>query len=163
MKCFRLTDTIERYMKRSKQVGANNSSSDNILQHMTRTASDMEKKIELLEASKRRLLGEGLELCSIEELQQVENQVEKSLSRIRARKNQLLKEKIDLLKAEEKRLLEDNRKLREKLEGTGSGPTPLQASPNRLQEVLLLYASPMDDVETDLFIGLPQEGRLPRS
>lgn len=47
-----------------------------------------------------------------------------------------------------------------KLERTGSQPTPLQPSPNWPQEVLLFCAGRMD-VETDLFIGPPQEGRHP--
>lgn len=34
----------------------------------------------------RKLLGDGLELCPIDELQQVENQLERSLAKIRARK-----------------------------------------------------------------------------
>lgn len=34
----------------------------------------------------RKLLGEGLGSCSIEELQQVEHQLEKSVTKIRARK-----------------------------------------------------------------------------
>nr|QOE31807.1 FUL-like MADS-box transcription factor [Lagerstroemia indica] len=157
-----LTETIERYEKRSKELGANNRCSEDNLQHMSSKTSDMERKIEALEASKRRLLGEGLESCCIEELQQVENQLEKSLSKIRTRKNQLLKEKIELLKAEEKKLLEDNKKLFEKLGRIGSQPTPLRPSPNRPQEVLLLCAGHMD-VETDLFIGPPQEGRPPQN
>ncbi|PKI64461.1 agamous-like MADS-box protein AGL19 [Punica granatum] len=159
-----LSKTIERYERRSKDLEANNRSSEDNLQHMSSNTSDLEKKLELLEASKRRLLGDGLESCSIEELQQLENQLEKSFSRIRARKNQLFKEKIELLKSEEKKLLEDNKKLCEKLGRSGSLNPTLRQSPSttRTREVLLLCAGGMD-VETELFIGPPHKGRPPQN
>lgn len=85
------------------------------LQHLKHEAANMAKKIELLEISKRfksyliyidislsselenpfwilnlewlrKLLGEGLGSCSLEELQQIEQQLERSVSSIRARK-----------------------------------------------------------------------------
>ncbi|XP_057511519.1 protein STAY-GREEN homolog, chloroplastic-like [Actinidia eriantha] len=62
-------------LNRSISQNKNNS------QHLKERA----KKIEL-EASERRLFGEDFEGCSIDELQEVENQLEQSLSNIRARK-----------------------------------------------------------------------------
>ncbi|OWM71967.1 hypothetical protein CDL15_Pgr017850 [Punica granatum] len=131
-----LSKTIERYERRSKDLEANNRSSEDNLQHMSSNTSDLEKKLELLEASKRRLLGDGLESCSIEELQQLENQLEKSFSRIRARK----------------------------LGRSGSLNPTLRQSPSttRTREVLLLCAGGMD-VETELFIGPPHKGRPPQN
>ncbi|GKU89429.1 hypothetical protein SLEP1_g3566 [Rubroshorea leprosula] len=46
----------------------------------------MFKKFEFLEVSKRKLLGQGLWSCSVEELQEIGNQLEQCLKNIRARK-----------------------------------------------------------------------------
>ncbi|KAL0373155.1 UNVERIFIED_CONTAM: Agamous-like MADS-box protein [Sesamum calycinum] len=91
------------------------------------------KKIELLDDSKRKLLGENLDSCSTDELEDVEKQLERSLNNIRTRKNLLFKEQIDQLKGQSEVL-------------------PLQLS--TLPTVQLL-PQPMD-VETALFIGLPE-------
>ncbi|KAF9685762.1 hypothetical protein SADUNF_Sadunf03G0087700 [Salix dunnii] len=128
------------------------------------------KKIELLEVSKRKLLGEGLEPCSTDDLQQLENQLERSLTRIRARKNQLFREQIQKLKGEEKILLEENTRLREKvlvlcmfyelsdptLSSCGMQPRELSSAKKQQH----LEDRRVMEVETDLFIG-PPETRLP--
>lgn len=150
-----LNKTIERYQKRAKDLGAANKSMDS-LQHLSGNTSDMTKKLELLETSKRRFLGEDLDSCSMEELQQLENQLDKSLGKIRARKSHLLKEKIDLLKAEERELLEENKKLRSKLEN--EQPQSFQSLTCRSQEILFLQTRRID-VETELFIGPPHDSR----
>ncbi|KAI9161144.1 hypothetical protein LWI28_014862 [Acer negundo] len=49
--------------------------------------ANMVKKIELLEVSQRRLLGQELGSCSIDELQEIDGQLEQSLRSIRARKD----------------------------------------------------------------------------
>ncbi|RVX01118.1 MADS-box protein SOC1 [Vitis vinifera] len=125
-------------------------------QHLKHEAANMAKKIELLEISKRKLLGEGLGSCSIEELQQIEQQLERSVSSIRARKNQVFKEQIEQLKEKEKALAAENAMLCEKC-----GVQPYQA-PNQENETLpSAERSQNSDVSTDLFIGLP-EGRAKR-
>ncbi|KAL1070244.1 hypothetical protein V6Z11_D11G009300 [Gossypium hirsutum] len=50
-------------------------------------------------SSCERMLGQNLGSCSIDELQEVENQLERSLRNIRARKGYLFKEQILQLKA----------------------------------------------------------------
>ncbi|KAH1203786.1 MADS-box protein SOC1 [Glycine max] len=69
-----------------------------MLQHLKQEAANMMKKIGLLEAAKRKFLGEGLGACSIEELQWIQQQLERSLSNVRARKIQVFKEQIEQLK-----------------------------------------------------------------
>ncbi|KAJ8426695.1 hypothetical protein Cgig2_016845 [Carnegiea gigantea] len=64
------------------------------MQQFKEEAAALEKKIKCLEASKRKLLGEALDGCSIEELQQLEIQLDKSLSSIRAQKDSLFRERI---------------------------------------------------------------------
>uniref|UniRef100_A0A7N2N8C9 K-box domain-containing protein n=1 Tax=Quercus lobata TaxID=97700 RepID=A0A7N2N8C9_QUELO len=62
-----------------------------------------------------RLLGQGLGTCSLEELQQIEEQLERSVSSIRARKAQVFKEQIEQLKEKEKVLAAENARLCEKV------------------------------------------------
>ncbi|KAI4367923.1 hypothetical protein MLD38_016547 [Melastoma candidum] len=159
--------TIERYQKRSKDREAGTKSAAND-QHMKLDAAEMSKKIELLDESKRRLLGEGLDACSIEELQSIENQLDKSLAKIRAKRNQLLREKIDRLKLEGKKLLEENQQLRQKMEENGtvsecSPKGPSSVEPRQPSEALEEEEEEEEeedegneDVETDLFIGPPK-------
>ncbi|XP_030524750.1 agamous-like MADS-box protein AGL19 [Rhodamnia argentea] len=143
-----LSKTIEKYQKRAKDMGAK--SAEISLQPSKGNTVDMEKKIEHFEVSRRRLLGEGLDPCSVEELQQTENQLERSLTKIRARKNHLIKEHIERLKAEERKLLEERRKLLEVIE-RGKGSTPASAEPPREK-----VRTETVDVETELFIGPPK-------
>ncbi|KAJ6415274.1 hypothetical protein OIU84_004128 [Salix udensis] len=107
--------TIERYQKRAKDVGISSKMVQDNIQPVKEDPFTLAKKIEDLEVSKRKLLGVGLEPCSIDELKQLENQLERSLTRLRSRKNQLLREQIQKLKGEEKILLEENTRLREKV------------------------------------------------
>lgn len=141
--------TIERYQKNDK-----NSRHDQILlEQTTENLKDevvsMSRKLELLENSKRKLLGEDLDSTSIDELEQLEEQLDRSLRNIRTRKNQLFREQISFLKEEEKVLTEENAELRKKYE---VHPLPLfvdrQEDDNPQTQKMV--------VETQLFIGLPE-------
>ncbi|KAL6952312.1 hypothetical protein U1Q18_044994, partial [Sarracenia purpurea var. burkii] len=81
------------------------------LQQLKNEAANMAKKIEILEASQWKILGQSLESCSVEEIRDIESQLERSLGNIRARKDQLFNEKINQLKEKEGVLLEENRRL----------------------------------------------------
>ncbi|XP_024028226.1 MADS-box protein SOC1 isoform X2 [Morus notabilis] len=143
--------TIERYRRHTKDTQTNNKSVEQNMQHLKQEAAAMMKKIELLEISKRKLLGEGLGTSSIEEIQQVEQQLERSVTKIRARKNQVFKEQIEQLKEKEKVLEAENARLYEKYAGK-----PLQVL-NKQREILPNTESdPSSEVETELFIGLPE-------
>ncbi|XVE64927.1 hypothetical protein DITRI_Ditri07aG0141400 [Diplodiscus trichospermus] len=142
-----MNKTIERYEKREKDLGISSNARDKDMQNVKEDAHSMAKKIEYLEDSKRKLLGNGLEPCSLNELQLLENQLDRSLRRIRERKNQLFWEQIEKLKEEEKRLGEENAKLREKC-----GMQPRQSLMSNFDE---LHIKSMD-VETELFIGPPE-------
>ncbi|KAG8390285.1 hypothetical protein BUALT_Bualt01G0067700 [Buddleja alternifolia] len=117
--------TIERYLEHANQgrnanieVEQHMQCSDNLfyLQHLKHEAAYIAKKIELLENSRRKLLGHDIEECSVEEVQEIENQLERSLKNIRERKTQLFKEEIEKLQAKEKILLEEKARLIEKFE-----------------------------------------------
>ncbi|RVX08975.1 Agamous-like MADS-box protein AGL19 [Vitis vinifera] len=109
-----INKTIERYQSKAKGLGISKRGvPENEQHHLEGETVDLAKKIELLEVSKRRLLGECLDSCSIEELQQIENELEQSLSNIRIQKNHLCKGHIERLKEQERVLGEENAKLRE--------------------------------------------------
>ncbi|KAB5527018.1 hypothetical protein DKX38_020865 [Salix brachista] len=114
----------------------------------------MIKKIEHLEVSKRKLLGECLGSCTIEELQQIEQQLERSVSTIRARKNQVFKEQIEQLKQKEKLLIAENARLSDEC-GAESWPVSREQRDNLSREEQR-ESSSISDVETELFIGPPE-------
>ncbi|GLT28575.1 hypothetical protein SLA2020_034970 [Shorea laevis] len=102
---------IERYSMYTKGIPTHKLEMEQHMQHMRIETENMVKKIEFLEVSKRKLLGQGLGSCSVEELQEIDSQLEQSLKNIRAREAQLYKEQIQELKAKERKLLKENAKL----------------------------------------------------
>ncbi|XP_010483927.1 PREDICTED: MADS-box protein AGL42 [Camelina sativa] len=140
--------TIERYRKYTKDHETSNHDSEIYLQQLKQEASHMITKIDLLEFQKRKLLGQGIASCSLEDLQEIDSQLQKSLGKVRARKAQLFKEQVENLKAKEKQLLEENVKLHQKnVVDTWRGSNEHQEK-YRVIDLNL-------DVQTDLFIGLP--------
>ncbi|XP_054825540.1 MADS-box protein SOC1-like isoform X7 [Prosopis cineraria] len=105
----RVNKTVERYLRKVKDRDLGTRGSQANTQE---GAVNMTKKIENLEVLKRKLLGDGLDTCFIDELRQIEKQLEQSLTKIRARKvhwiaslqlfplNQLFKEQIEKLREE---------------------------------------------------------------
>lgn len=142
-----ISNTIERYERNAKELGIAKSAIQDNLQNFKEDAVSMSKRIEFLEVSKRKLLGDCVESCSVEELQQIEEQVEKSLSNIRARKNLLYKQKLEQLKEQERILAEENLKLRAKLE--------MESPPSLSVTLQLAQLRGISEVETELFIGPP--------
>ncbi|WMV43778.1 hypothetical protein MTR67_037163 [Solanum verrucosum] len=143
--------TIERYQKNDKSLGRLNKKLTDQLttEHLKEEVATMTRKLEFLEDSKRKLLGHGLESSTLDELQQVEEQLEKSLSNIRARKNLLFKEQIAQLKEEEKMLLKKNADLRKRCEVLPLTLTPFPQVEKDVERQIM-------EVETELFIGLPE-------
>ncbi|KAF7828333.1 agamous-like MADS-box protein AGL14 isoform X1 [Senna tora] len=86
-RCFSINKTVERYQRKVKDLSLSIKGIQQNRQHLKEgSSSSMAKKIEQLEVSKRKLLGDDLDTCSIEELRELENQLERSLNKIRARK-----------------------------------------------------------------------------
>ncbi|XP_024440073.1 MADS-box protein SOC1 isoform X2 [Populus trichocarpa] len=106
-----MQETIERYRRHVKENNTNKQPVEQNMLQLKEEAASMIKKIEHLEVSKRKLLGECLGSCTVEELQQIEQQLERSVSTIRARKNQVFKEQIELLRQKEKLLAAENARL----------------------------------------------------
>ncbi|CAL9232539.1 unnamed protein product [Arabidopsis halleri] len=142
--------TVERYQKRIQDLGSNHKRNDNSQDETYGLA----RKIEHLEISTRKMMGEGLDASSIEELHQLENQLDRSLMKIRAKKYQLLREEIEKLKEKERNLIAENKLLMEKCEMQGRGIIARTSSSSTSSE-LDIYNNDME-VVTDLFIGPPE-------
>ncbi|KAF8044314.1 hypothetical protein BT93_A2338 [Corymbia citriodora subsp. variegata] len=147
--------TIERYRQYAKEDVGKKANLEQYMMHLKHEAADMARKIELLEVSKRKFLGQGLGSCSVDELQDISGQLEQSLSTIRAKKDQLFKEQIEQLKAKEVFLLEENSRLHEKY-GEKEMPWQSALSVQPKEAGIRSLSSQSSDVETELFIGLPE-------
>ncbi|XWS61080.1 hypothetical protein CRYUN_Cryun07bG0095100 [Craigia yunnanensis] len=141
--------TIQRYHKYIKEAQTDKPEMERYTQQLRLEAANMARKIELLEVSQRKLLGQSLGSCSIKELQEVESQLERSLRNIRARKSHLFKEQIEQLKAKERFLREEHAKLSAKIGGE-------QWQPSTEQKAAATYSCLSSEVETELFLGLPE-------
>ncbi|CAL9133720.1 unnamed protein product [Musa acuminata var. zebrina] len=79
-----LQSTIERYRERTKEDTSSTTREQDAKRKYE--AESLSKKLEDLEASKQKFLGEKLDSCLSEELYEIERKIEKSLRSIRARK-----------------------------------------------------------------------------
>ncbi|KAJ8536730.1 hypothetical protein K7X08_035131 [Anisodus acutangulus] len=150
--------TIERYRERARETTVDNSTElKQYMEHLKHETANMAKKIEILEVSKRKLMGQGLGSCSMDELQDIDSQLDRSLKNIRARKAQLFKDEMERLKARERLLLQQNASLREKCE---LRPIPLAPPPTSSAQLKergnCSQSTEIWEVETELFIGLPE-------
>ncbi|KAL3498751.1 hypothetical protein ACH5RR_041483 [Cinchona calisaya] len=142
------TNTIERYQKNiNNHCLCKRMAEEHDSQHNAEKIESIRKQVELLEETKRKFLGEGLESSSVDELLQIESQLEKSISIIRSRKNLLYRMQIDELKEKEKILMKENAELREKHE---EQQLDLSITGKKLP------LRPVMEVETQLFIGPPK-------
>ncbi|XP_020691867.1 MADS-box protein SOC1 [Dendrobium catenatum] len=139
-----MLNTIERYKMHVKDMIENSRSTEQNIQQWKHDLEVKARKIELLDVSKRKLMGESLESCSVEELNELESQLEQSLSRIKKRKNLVLKEKITQLKDKERELQEENDLLKRQASRLASS-----------LEIVPQGDSHYKDVETELYIGWP--------
>ncbi|KAJ9556361.1 hypothetical protein OSB04_010975 [Centaurea solstitialis] len=147
-----MKETIERYRSHVKELRTQDSPCPEDVQHLRQLATGMAKQIELLEVTKRKLLGEGLGSTTIEELLQIEQQLERSVCIIRARKMQVYYEQIEQLHAKEQTLASENAILNEKyqlqsVEGSEEREANFVVTENE---------DATSDVETELFIGQPK-------
>ncbi|CAI0470556.1 unnamed protein product [Linum tenue] len=167
--------TVERYRKHVKDSPKPRPPPEQNMQQLKEEAANMMKKIQVLEASKRRMMGEDLGSCTMEDLQQIEQQLEKSVGVVRARKNQVFRDQVEKLKEKERVLLAENEKLCQKC-GTDSSMHEEQEKQQQQQQKEKEKekeqqnensgydeGSPVSDVETELFIGLPTKRLLPRN
>nr|AXY87482.1 MADS-box protein-like protein [Cymbidium goeringii] len=141
-----MLNTIERYKAFSKDMVDNSRSTEQNSQQWKQDVEAMARKIELLDISKRKLMGESLESCSVEELQELERQLQQSLSSIKKQKERQLQEENDLLQKQASHLASSLWKKPELLINTS-------------QVVLLQGENHYKEVETELYIGWPGSAR----
>ncbi|CAI9784514.1 unnamed protein product [Fraxinus pennsylvanica] len=139
--------TIQRYLKNVKNRAVEQKPTEENMQNLKDETAELRTKVELLEDSKRKLLGDDLTTCSTDELQEIEEQLQQSLISIRARKKLLFKEKVDQLKEQEKILAKQNKELRGKCEMV---TLSLSIIPD------LGALAQVKEAETALFIGPPE-------
>ncbi|KAI3705825.1 hypothetical protein L1987_76069 [Smallanthus sonchifolius] len=131
--------TIEKYRERVK---IDENCNRKFTQQQKHQATTIQQKLEQLEASQRKFLGEDIESCSLDEVSELGSKLEHTLRTIRARKACLCKELIEKLQAEERSLLEENARL-------------WQQKTSLCQKLVVCGESiQFTDVETDLFLGL---------
>ncbi|KAG2539725.1 MADS-box transcription factor 56-like isoform X2 [Panicum virgatum] len=156
-----LQKTIDRYKSYTRENLSNKAIQQQDIQQVKADALSLANRLEALEKSKRKFLGENLEDCSIEELHSLEVKLEKSLHVIRGKKTQLLEQQIAKLKEKERTLLKDNKELREKQRDVQ--PPPVAPAVTRcLPPWPRNLPAPCNDdvdVETELYIGLPGRER----
>ncbi|RLN40969.1 MADS-box transcription factor 56-like [Panicum miliaceum] len=156
-----LQKTIDRYKSYTRENLSNKAIQQQDIQQVKADALSLANRLEALEKSKRKFLGENLEDCSVEELHSLEVKLEKSLHVIRGKKTQLLEQQIAKLKEKERTLLKDNKELREKQRDIQ--PPPVAPAVTRcLPPWPRNLPAPCNDdvdVETELYIGLPGRER----
>ncbi|KAG6467493.1 hypothetical protein ZIOFF_074684 [Zingiber officinale] len=135
------SSSAERTIERYKQQTGNGNRAKGIekdVQHRRTEAIDTANKIETLESHNRKLLGEGLDGCSHDELLSLEAQIVRSLQKIRGRK---LNDKVRVL-------LEENVSLHQESHRHAEAQLQLRAGRD---------ADPTNnvEVETELVIGMP--------
>ncbi|CAH8364210.1 unnamed protein product [Eruca vesicaria subsp. sativa] len=122
----------------------------------------MVNSIELLQLDimhLRRLMGQDLDSCSVEELKEMTIQIEKGLTIVRSRKAKLNEDEVGRLKAEiagKRELLNDRTRLHEMFE-----EKPLWMQSRNIESEKNAASSACENmnisnVETDLFLGLPR-------
>ncbi|XP_054782001.1 MADS-box protein SOC1-like [Prosopis cineraria] len=135
-------ETIERYRSYARDA----ETATRFLEHNMKEETDRKmEKVELLEASKRKLMGEGLGSCSFDELLEIQQQLERSVINVQARKIKAFTEQKERLKDKGKALEAENARLCQKY-----GIEPCQVTGKASENLASL------NVETDLFTGLPQ-------
>ncbi|GKC06325.1 MADS-box protein AGL42-like protein isoform X1, partial [Tanacetum coccineum] len=154
----RPSKTVQKYREHVKKDENCNPEMEVNTQQLKDEAAIIQQKIEQLEASQRKFLGQDLVSCSLGELSELDSKLEHTLRTIRARKAQLFKEQFDKLKAKERYLLEQNERLCQEnrcLSQKQVVNPPQQHSMKQKDVVICSHASSQfSEVETELFVGL---------
>ncbi|PIN06594.1 MADS box transcription factor [Handroanthus impetiginosus] len=154
--------SIQKYLELTKERHASMESEQH-MQHLKHETAMISRKIELLENSRRKLLGHNLGTCSMEELQDIDKQLQGSLKNIRSRKAQLFKEEIGKLQTKEKFLLEENERLREKIMKylqIGLKQRHVQEKVGQQEIGSCSRSTQCSEVVTELFIGPPTAKKI---
>ncbi|XP_037461887.1 MADS-box transcription factor 50-like [Triticum dicoccoides] len=152
-----MQNTIGRY----NETNTKDSTSNQVHQDIEKIKADAEalsKKLDALEAYKRKILGSNLEECSIEELQSIEDRTEKSLLSIRTMKARRLEEQLAKLRQNVVKLSHHKQELyfqyqKEHHLAMAAAASAMATFPDDDDHHDVM------DVETELFLGLPGSSR----
>ncbi|KAL6848475.1 hypothetical protein ACP4OV_021769 [Aristida adscensionis] len=168
-----LQNTIDRYLNHTKSMSATERADEPVVERLKSEATTLGKKIDAIEAYKRKLMGEGIGSCSIQELEELEAQLEKSLSSIRQKKEKKLMDQIQELREKERNLLRENAMLRDQcmaLPLLELNKDNMNAAPPTTAAAAAAaggYQEPedrdMEEVETELAIGIGRRASSDRS
>ncbi|GMH21687.1 hypothetical protein Nepgr_023529 [Nepenthes gracilis] len=155
-----MQETIARYQRHTKDFQTHDMPAGQDMQQLEHETSTLKKKTEMLEAARRKFLGEDIGSCSIEELQQLESQLELGVGRIRAQKNQVYHNQIQQLKEK----IQEKLQVAEHAKLSGKKQNDLQLQPQKISNQQIAHVVSDDnskepEVVTDLFIGLPETNR----
>ncbi|KAI3508225.1 hypothetical protein L1887_23231 [Cichorium endivia] len=149
--------TIDKYRAHVKKDENCTPLNEAHIQQLKHEAAAIQQQIAQLEVSQRRLLGQDLVSCSLDELSDLDSKLEYTLRTIRARKAQLFKEQVEKLKAKERHLLEENARLCQentRLCQQRIAIPSQQYSMKQKDPVICSRSSQFSEVETELFVGL---------
>ncbi|CAH1430311.1 unnamed protein product [Lactuca virosa] len=143
--------TIQKYHDHAKANESCNIENESHNQQLKNDTITIQNKIDQVEVSQRKLLGQSLGSCSVDELMKLDSKVEHSLTIIRERKTQLFKDQLEKLKEKERLLLEENARLYQRNISLCEKTYTFTRRQN-IQN---------SEVETELFIGprLPQNSQ----
>ncbi|XP_028801170.1 MADS-box protein SOC1-like [Neltuma alba] len=144
--------TVERYRCHNRDAQTATRFVEQNMQHLKQETATMMKKIEQLEIAKRKLLGENFGSCSVKELEEIEQQLERSARKVRERKIQVYNEQMEQLQEKGKTLAAENARLSDKYHSLAKQAR----GKNHCENPASLENSPTSEVETNLFIGLPE-------
>lgn len=149
--------TIEKYRAHVKKDEICTPENEVHTQQIKLEAASIQQHIEKLEVSQRRLLGQDLVSCSVDELTSLDSKLEHTLRTIRARKAQLFKEQVEKLKAKEKYILEENARLCQENRSLCQKHIAIPPQQYWMKQKDLgtfSQSSQFSEVETGLFVGL---------
>ncbi|XP_018485063.2 MADS-box protein AGL72-like isoform X2 [Raphanus sativus] len=129
------------------------------VQDLKNEVTVMVNRIELLQLHCRKLMGQDLGSCSVEELNEITFQIERSLTLIRSRKGKVHEDEVGKLKSEiegTRELVNERTKLHEMFEERPlwMQSRSLESEKNASSSSSACENMNISDVETDLFIGL---------
>nr|AAB80807.1 putative MADS box transcription factor PrMADS4 [Pinus radiata] len=137
---------LERYEKCSEGSKTTSIAKEEDPKALKREIANMEERIEILERTQRKMLGEELASCALKDLNQLESQVERGLRNIRARKSEILVTQIEQLQRKERMFSEENNFLRKRIVDPHSVLTTPASGSGSLQR---------SEVETQLVMRPP--------
>ncbi|CAN7014468.1 hypothetical protein IGI04_013193 [Brassica rapa subsp. trilocularis] len=151
---------MERYeIHGSEYFGAERLQKQQFVQELKNEMSKTLDQIELLQLHSRKLMGQDLDSCSVEELKEITIKLEKSLTIVRSRKAKLNEDTIEKLKAEisgEKEVLNETSSLRQMFEEPTLWMHSRSLESEKSPPSCAYGNMNISDVKTELSIGLPE-------